>query len=699
MRPTSVYRLQFNQTFKFIDALAILDYLQEMGIEAVYCSPYLKAEKGSMHGYDVTSPHHINPEIGSFEEYKAFCKGLKERGMFHYFDLVANHMAATEENPWWYHVLKHGPSSKYAKYFDINWNPPQEDLKGKLLFPILEDTLDEALANGDIRDEGEYTYVYHRKLPKSDFYKLEFWQAAYENVNYRRFFDIYGLAALRIELDAVFDDYHKFLFELIEDGYVDGVRIDHPDGFYDPVGVFQRIRKRFPNLPIIVEKILGIDEHLPKDWDVDGTVGYESLNHLTGVFVDEQSEQKLTDIYHAFIDEKIDYKAQLAKNKREYALLYLASEIDQLKALSKDKEKSEVVKELSECSIYRTYERKADAYRMRFQQLSPVVMAKGLEDTQLYQYNRLLALNEVGSHPDVFGFSVEAFHALNQYNLEHHPYGFTTATTHDTKRSEDVRLRLTLLSELADVWENKVFEWAAINKDLNPPDKNMEYFIYQTIVGFWVDEDISNLEWRLVEYVVKAARESKSQTNWLNHNENYENKIKHFARAILRHGPFLASFKAFLKITNALGRLKSLSANVLRLGMPGIFDLYQGTEEWAFYLVDPDNRRQVDYEALLRKKKHPKHTLLKIGLNYRKTHADLFLHGTYTPIEAENGIAFFREYENQKILVVGKRLMTNIEPVKVTFLEPMHLRSIFTKEELPASRHLYVQVADIYEIV
>ncbi|MCH9613781.1 MAG: Maltooligosyl trehalose synthase [Chlamydiia bacterium] len=699
MRPTSVYRLQFNREFTFKDALGILDYLKEMGVEGVYCSPYLKAEKGSMHGYDVVSPHHINPEIGTFAEYKAFCGGLKERGMFHYFDLVANHMAATEENPWWYHVLEHGPSSKYAEYFDIHWNPPQEDLKGKLLFPILGDTLDEAIKKGDVREDGQYTYVYDRRLPKSDFYKLEFWQAAYHNVNYRRFFDIYGLAALRIELDHVFDEYHKFLFELIDEGYVDGIRIDHPDGFYDPQGVFHRIKKRYPDLPIVVEKILGHGEHLPDDWEVDGTVGYETLGHLTGIFIDQTSEERLTDIYHKFIDEKIDYQALLDKNKREYALLYLASELDQLTVLSKDKDKGEVVDELAACSVYRTYEREGDAYRMRFQQISPVVMAKGLEDTQLYQYNRLLALNEVGGHPDIFGCSIDEFHALNQYHLEHHPYGFTTGTTHDTKRSEDVRLRLSLLSELADVWEEKVFEWREINQPLNPPDPNMEYFIYQTMLGFWNDDALASLEWRLVEYVVKAARESKAQTNWVNQNENYENELKHFSRAILSHGPFLASFKPFEKMVNALGRLKSLSANVLRLGIPGIFDLYQGTEEWAFYLVDPDNRRAVDYEALLRKKKHPKHTLLKIGLNYRKNHKDLFLHGTYSPLQAKNGVAFIREFEGKKVVVVGKRLMTTPDKVSVLLSNHPRLKSIFTGEEQTVDHELTVQVADIFEIV
>lgn len=696
--PTSVYRFQLHKNFTFKNATAILDYLAEMGIDGVYCSPYLKAEAGSSHGYDVTNPNCLNPEIGSFEDYKTFSKKLKDLGMFHYFDLVANHMAASEENPWWYDVLKHGPSSRYASYFDINWNPKQDDLKGKLLLPILSDTEEVAREKGDVYDEGDYTFVYGRKLPRQKYYKLEFWQAAYHNVNYRRFFDIHGLAALCIERDEVFDTYHAFLFKLIDEGYVDGLRIDHPDGFYDPAGVFSKIRQRYPDLPIVVEKILGFDECLPRDWKVDGTVGYEFLNHLTGLFVKKESEEKLSEIYHTFIGEVFDYDAVLEKNKRNFTLLYFGSEVDQLTALSDDKIKEEVVEELVNCPIYRTYMRDGDAYRMKFQQISPVIMAKGLEDTQLYQYNRLLALNEVGGHPDKFGFTPGEFHGLNAYNLQHHPYGFLTATTHDTKRSEDMRLRLTVLSEIPAIWEAKVTEWKNLLKPLNPPEPNMEYFIYQTVLGFWDDLSLSSLEWRLVEYIIKAARESKSQTNWVNHNTNYENRLKHFVRALLTHGPFLASFKPFQKMVDQMGRLKSLSANVLRLGSPGIFDLYQGTEEWAFYLADPDNRRDVDYQVLRDQKKHPKHTLLKKGLNYRKEHRKLFLEGDYKPLPAKNGVAFIREYERLRILVLGRLFFASETPATVNLGEKALLKSLFTGEEVETEGIFSVSVADIFEI-
>ncbi len=922
--PSAVYRIQLNREFTFKDAEAILPYLKELGVEAVYCSPYFQASPGSMHGYNVTDPNRINPEIGSPEEYEQFCGSLAKNGLGQIVDVVPNHMGVSgNNNIWWLDVLENGPSSVYAGYFDIDWKPVKEELEGKVLLPVLGDLYGKVLENQEIQlsfRKGEFSILYHdhrfpvdpktypeilehtisdlekelgrensdyleylsvitafKNLPsamdcsagkmaersrekdiakqrldslvsrseevrkfidsilvffngiKTDsrsfdpldqllnnqHYRLALWSVASQEINYRRFFDINELAAIRIENEEVFRHYHQLLFDLIRQGKVHGLRIDHPDGLYDPPAYFRRLQIEYllqtilkeseeraaaeraepevidvdavrstldtlltnefshkPALYVVAEKILDRKEPLPEIWDIHGTVGYDYLNVLNGIFVDERNEGKFAKLYESYIGYGIDFEDLVYNKKKFFGLVHMAGEINALgHRLNRISEMNRrfrdftrndltlAIREVIACfPVYRTYvspdttgvskrdekyvriaveraikktpalnpavyeflrdalllnlntepgSEESRLYRdflLRFQQLTGPIMAKGLEDTSFYVYNRLLSLNEVGGDPFYFGYTPESFHQHNIMRQKHWPYSMITSSTHDTKRSEDVRMRINVLSEMPEEWKAKIDEWGKLNRKFKSiidgaaePRPNTEYFIYQTLIGAWPDEPMNAAEMRhfserIWRCVLKSVREAKIYTSWSRPNNEYEKAVHRFTKAILNKetaAGFSKSFMPFQGRVSFLGKLNSLSATVLKIASPGVVDIYQGNETWCYDLVDPDNRSPVDYNLrkhLLAdmKKKHANATAKAAGgwdlgpdginglkllhtwsaLSLRREHKELFIGADYIPVTVKgkrerNVVAFIRKRGEKIALVAAGRFLAH----------------------------------------
>lgn len=674
--PSSVYHLQFGENFKLKDAIKILPYLAKLGIEGVYCSPFFAA--ASLHGYDTIDPHRFNPLIGTPKEFDRFFMLLKKLGLYHIADVVPNHMGIKGKNLWWQDVLEKGRSSKYASFFDIDWTQDKIDL------PIL------GTSKGWI-------------LPKNKgHYRLVPWQNFATKIGYRRFFNINEMVGLRMEDPAVFEAYHQWLFKLLKEKKIDGLRIDHPDGLYDPADYFENLRKKHKGL-VVVEKILGWGEELPPNWKVDGTVGYEFLNHLTGVYV--KQDDRLTEVYSRFIGKELSFAKLVYDAKKYYIQTEMLGDLNRLCALIPDCPKEALLELLACFPVYRSYIRptgnvpardmpylreafaqakpknkahdhlkkifflKIDTpevrdFILRFQQLCAPVMAKGFEDIALYRYNRLLALNEVGSSPERLGVTTKEFHDL----MGRQTNGFLATTTHDTKRSHDVRMQLAVLAEIPEKWEQALTTWQKCNHELKTgsfPDPNAEYMLYQILLGVWPSKPTFKRLWQCFQKSIKEARE---YTSWMEPNPQYENACKQFLKAILKRGsPFLKSFSAFQQEIEQIGKWNSLSSTALQLGCPGIVNIYQGCENWRYLLVDPDNRTVPDYDA----PESEKSQLHRELLNLRKKHKKLFLEGAYIPLEArgdqkEHIIAYLRTYRNQRCLVAGLRFFTSLKNLEGT---------------------------------
>ncbi|MFW6170557.1 MAG: malto-oligosyltrehalose synthase, partial [Planctomycetota bacterium] len=486
-------------------------------------------------------------------------------------------------------------------------------------------------------------------------YRLALWRMASRDVGYRRFFDIKELAGLRVEDIEVFRDAHALPMTWVEKGWVQGLRIDHPDGLRDPGQYFRRLREACPNAWIVAEKILASDETLPSQWPISGTTGYDFLNRVGGLFIDAESEGPLTRIYEDFIGESTDFPALVRTCKRLVLSDLLGSELNRLTSLFVDvcerhrrhrdytrHELREALRETAVCfPVYRSYVSVSDAMprqqdqgyivqavgnamsertdldpqlfsflqellllriegaleaelAMRFQQLTGPAMAKGVEDTAFYRYHRLIALNEVGGDPSRFGVSLQQFHDACAATRTQHPATLLASSTHYTKRSEDVRSRLALLSEIPDRWSREVSKWRDLNEchrkdDL--PDRNTEYLLYQTLVGTWpIDVE------RVMAYMEKAVREAKSYTSWTAQDEAYEERVREFTRGVMGNQQFQRNLDELVADLVVPGRINSLAGTLIKLTAPGVPDIYQGTELWDLSLVDPDNRRAVDYE-------------------------------------------------------------------------------------------------------
>jgi (1->4)-alpha-D-glucan 1-alpha-D-glucosylmutase len=642
------------------------------------------------------------------------------------------------------------------------------------------------------------------ELIKAQAYRLAQWRVAADDINYRRFFDINDLAALRMEREVVFAATHGFILELIAQGKVNGLRIDHPDGLYDPARYFQRLRASIEQSEavsqpaqesgkyIVIEKILSDDERLPGDWPVQGTTGYEFSNLVSGLYIDHSSALKMKRNYRVFTGRAIDFAEVVYRSKKLILEMSLASELNVLaNTLSRialanrhtcDFTLNSLRRSLAEIianfPVYRTYvsaEQISDEDRryvqeavatskskslasdlsifdflrrmmlvetqegdpagrrrailrfaMKLQQVTSAVMAKGVEDTALYRYNRLISLNDVGGNPEKFGVSVAEFHRANQERAEKWPGSMLATSTHDAKRSEDVRARIAVLSEIPALFRLNVGRWAQFNRFKKRiiegqlvPSRNDEYLFYQTLVGAWPFGSPADAEWkifseRMERYMLKAIREAKEFTSWANPNPDYEDATTNFVRAVLYRGArnrFPGHFSEFHRLVSRLGMMNSLSQTLLKLTSPGVPDIYQGNELWDFSLVDPDNRRPVDYEirrAMLEsiRQKASEGTQLsrelietmedgriKLYLTwktlcFRSSHGELFCEGTYIPLEvrgagAERVCAFARIRGSQAAIAVAPRLWAALLAETNYRYDPEIWKD--TRIELPAS--------------
>jgi len=775
--PGATYRVQFHKGFRFADAIAIVPYLARLGVTHLYASPFLKARRGSTHGYDIVDHNAVNPEIGTEAELFELLNLLKRNGMGLIPDLVPNHMGVLHaDNAWWLDVLEKGRASRYASFFDIDWTP------GKLLLPVLGKHYGEALEAGELKLEkrgGRWSVRYfdHRfpldpkttahlkksvtdplalhRLLERQHYRLAYWRVASDEINYRRFFEITDLAGVRVEDPKVFEATHRLMARLARRGGVDGVRIDHPDGLADPREYLERLHDVFPRPWIVVEKILADYESLPEDWPVDGTTGYRFASVLTGVFVDPAAEAQFDRIWQRFTGERHSFEEMALQSRYLIMGTTLAAELFMLSnwlariaagnRSTRDYTASGLRKALLEIAarfpVYRTYvsprgvaesdrrwidwavnaakratriadpglfdfvrgvisldaappsgERRREMLRfaMRFQQFTAPVVAKGVEDTAFYRYNRLIALNEVGGHPARFGLSLKAFHAASEDRARRWPGTMLGSSTHDTKRSEDVRARLGVLSEQPSVWRLWLRRWSVINRSLrneaaNAPSRGDEYHYYQALIGIWPstapsEDELDSLKERLKAYMLKAAREAKLRTSWINPDTDYEAALERFVAGSLGHSLFVRELDESIPRLARIGMLVGLSQALVKVASPGVADYYQGTELWDFSLVDPDNRRPVDFplrEKLLDEQAQPaamignlsdgraKLHVIRKGLELRKAHPGLFYGGSYAPLHAlgereQNLLAFALRAGGRTLVAIAPRLFARL---------------------------------------
>jgi (1->4)-alpha-D-glucan 1-alpha-D-glucosylmutase len=883
--PLSSYRLQFHPGFRFRDAAELAGYLSRLGITEFYCSPVLAARPGSLHGYDICDHSRLNPELGSPEDFDAFTQACTHHNLGVILDFVPNHMGIDPLlNPWWKDVLESGPSSPYAKYFDIDWDPVKSELHGKVLLPVLGDQYGVVLENGQLQIrvlDGEFSLQYfdnylplnprqmqqllrhnlpaleaacgaddsdfleflsilfhlenlpaytetdpervmdrfrekqvaHNRLAKlmneserirrhveenvrrfngrpgdrasydllhelleAQAYRLSYWRTALHEINYRRFFDINDLAAIRMEDPEVFEAAHAFLLELIRNGVVTGLRLDHVDGLFNPGAYFQQLESACGagcGIYLVGEKILSATEPLRSDWRIHGTTGYDFLNDVNGLFVNSHNAQAFRKLYARFSGEESLYADVAYESKK---LIITSSMVSELNMLARELNRisevnrsfrdftlsslQEALREVVACfPDYRTYctaagwdefDRKtvetavsrslrrnpameasifdfirqlllptpgtilpADQYpqgvrfAMKFQQYTGPVQAKGLEDTAFYRYGVLLSLNEVGGDPARFGRSPEEFHHANQQRQQLWPQAMLATATHDTKRGEDARARLNILSEIPQEWRTLLFRWARMNAGMRTlahgapaPDRSDEYMFYQALVSAWPPgESAPSAEFadRMRQFMLKATREEKVHTSWINPVQDYDDATAEFVRRTLigsHAARFLKSFAPFAGRVAWLGMINSLSQLVLKIASPGMPDFYQGTEFWDLSLVDPDNRRPVDFKAraaclsqlepLLDESCSPeeksrgvsellsgwqdariKMYFTTAGLRLRKTLPELFLQGSYLPLAAEGDrkdhvVAFARIRNDHAVVAVVPRLVAGL---------------------------------------
>jgi (1->4)-alpha-D-glucan 1-alpha-D-glucosylmutase len=687
--PRATYRLQFNEHFRLVDALALVPYLHELGVSHIYASPLLKAAPHSLHGYDICDFSKLNPELGTTADFENLVNSLREHGMGLVLDIVPNHMGiASPENIWWWDILKNGRASRFAGFFDVDWKSSDPKLNGKVLLPVLGGEYERLLQQGEfqvLKEKGELVLGYQEqrfplakstlaKIPadaaglkqfsadiaaldrliRRQHYRLEFHAQADVQLNYRRFFAVNSLAAVREEDEKVFQATHALVRRWLKQRWLDGLRVDHPDGLRDPETYLQRLRALAPKAWIVVEKILEPGELLPASWPVAGTTGYDFLNQVNGLFIDPAGEKCLTDFYAEFTGEPTDYAALVSGKRRAALKILFAAELHRLtgllfalvarrpglKNISRD-ELQEALAEIIVCfPVYRSYiaresgavsaedvaaikaavhlacegrkdlpaelfaflralllqpqrGKAAQEFVARFQQLTAPVMAKGVEDTAFYCFNRFASLNEVGSDPSRFGVKLETFHEFLQQQQNHWPHSQLTSSTHDTKRAEDVRARLNLLSEIPDHWTETVRRWSALNarhRQTNFPDRNLEYLYYQTLVGAW---PLTNE--RAQQYLEKAAHEAKQYTTWTKRHAAYEAAVQHFIAETLHDREFTSDLEQFIGTLAAAAAVNSLAQTLIKLTAPGVPDIYQGCELWDFSLVDPDNRRPVHF--------------------------------------------------------------------------------------------------------
>jgi len=640
--PVSTYRLQITAEFDLFAAADLVDYLSSLGADWVYVSPILRSAQGSNHGYDVVDNSIVDPARGGPEGLAALSKAAHDAGLGLLVDIVPNHLGVEDatQNAWWWDVLEKGRDSRYAEAFDIDW----ELGGGKLRVPVLGDG-DDAL--DDLKLVGSELHYFDNKYPvaagtaddgasarevhERQNYELINWRRADSELNYRRFFAVNTLAGVRVEVPWVFEESHAEILRWITEGLADGLRVDHPDGLADPGGYLDMLAAATGGTYVLVEKILEGDERLPAFWAADGTTGYDALADIDRIFVDRHGRRRLDAIDTALREraQPVEWKTLIHGTKRAIADGILNSEVNRLAreyaAATPDADAEHVadaVAELLACfPVYRSYlpagaehlHEAADLARhhrpelsatidellpvlldpeqpmaVRFQQTSGMVMAKGVEDTAFYRYSRLGSLTEVGADPEEFSIGVTEFHQRQSDRQASLPGSMTTLSTHDTKRGEDTRARITVLSELPE-------RWAAVLgrlRELAPlGDGPLENLLWEAIVGAWP----ASAE-RLHNYAEKAAREAGNSTTWTAPDEEFEARMHRLVDSAFDDPQVRGIIERFVAEVADAGWSNSLAAKLIQLTAPGVPDVYQGSELWETSLVDPDNRRPVDYD-------------------------------------------------------------------------------------------------------
>jgi (1->4)-alpha-D-glucan 1-alpha-D-glucosylmutase len=611
----ATYRLQLTPEFGFGAARALVPYLRDLGISHLYLSPSLQARAGSTHGYDVTDPGRLSEDLGGLKEFERLAAATRDAGLGIVLDVVPNHMGVGDANRYW------ADPALREKFFDV------DPVTGR----------------------------------------------------HRRFFDIDDLAGVRQEDPEVFEATHGLLLGLVRDGHVDGLRIDHPDGLADPAGYFERLRERGAG-QVWVEKILDPGERL-RDWPVSGTVGYEFLNDVCALFVDPAAEDAFTSLWGSVSGDRRAFGEVALEAKLEQVKGPFWPDVERLSRAGGFGDLEVLGRSLASLPVYRTYvepwsgrveaedrdaldgvdasvrarvllaEPSPAEFVTRFQQTTPAVMAKGVEDTAFYRYARLLALNDVGGDPSRFGIAVEQFHAANLQRAERFPLGMLTTQTHDAKRSDEVRARIAALSTMPDEWAAAVARWfeatrSLVSAEIGAPDDVERYFIFQTLAGAWPIECE-----RIEAYMEKAVREAKRNTNWVDQNREWEEAVARFCRELYACRPFLDEFEPFVASLAEVGSQFALRQHVLKLTVPGVPDIFQGQELPVRSLVDPDNRRPVDwdwYQASLRRLMGGGTpdaegvklfvTLRLLGLRARRPEP---FSGSYEPLDAGTGVCAF----------------------------------------------------------
>ncbi|WP_306206914.1 malto-oligosyltrehalose synthase [Actinoplanes sp. RD1] len=625
---SGTYRIQVRPDFPLPEAAKLADYLADLGASHMYTAPILTAAPGSEHGYDVVDHTQVSPALGGEEGRLELKAALDAAGLGLVVDIVPNHagVAVPHANPTWWDVLKNGEASEYATFYDIDWS------RGKILIPVLADEPD-ALDQLRVED-GELRY-YDKRYPIADgtgegtprevhdrqHYELATWTRGDSEINYRRFFTITDLAGLRVEDPAVFEATHREILRWVAEGAVQGLRVDHPDGLRDPGGYLEMLRAAAPDAWLVIEKILEPGEEMP-DWPVAGTTGYDALSEVGGVFVDGTTEAFFDTLDHHLTGTTTTWENLVHDTKYAHATKQLAAENARLARLMPDDDAApRALAELAACfPVYRTYmpfgsrhlakaraeagrrrpeliscldrivarlRNPADELALRFQQYTGAVMAKGVEDTAFYRWTRFTARNEVGNDPSKFGVSPDEFHDLTEARHRRWPEAMTTLSTHDTKRSEDVRARLAVLSELPGDWTEVVRRWV---RTAPLSDPALAHLVWQAAVGAW---PISRE--RLHAYALKAAKESGSVTTWTAPDERFETQLRELVDRIYDDPALHSEVEGFAASITPPGWSNSLGQKLVQLAMPGVPDVYQGTELWDFSLVDPDNRRPVDF--------------------------------------------------------------------------------------------------------
>ncbi|MEO9174216.1 MAG: malto-oligosyltrehalose synthase, partial [Gaiellales bacterium] len=660
--PSSTYRLQLRAEFGFAQAAAIVPYLARLGVGDVYASPILASVRGSAHGYDGVDPTRIDDERGGAEGFRLLAGAAGVAGLGLLVDIVPNHLATSDQNGWWWDVMRRGQGSPHAAAFDIDWQAP--GLDGKLLLPVLGAPLAELLEAGELTLDldGAVVRYYDRSFPLAEapdpgslplgellaaqHYRLADWHEAPEHGNYRRFFDITDLVSLHQEDPQVFEATHRTILELVAAGSITGLRIDHVDGLADPAGYLERLHEAAPDLYVVVEKILAADELLPA-WPVAGTTGYEVLDAIGSVLVDGGGATELEALFARVAGVEAPFYEIALRAKHE---IMAASFPGDIRAVARtlpepaDGDVAAITAITAMLDVYRTYGGngeplgEADRARVaaaldhawgtapedalarvgavlmegssatvrRWQQLTGPVAAKGVEDTAIYRFPVLVSRDEVGADPGAEPLTIAALHRLLATRAETWPGALTPLTTHDTKHGEDTRARIGVLASLADRYARVVASLIEHHDaerrtvaGRQAPSRIDELVLYQNLLGAWPLDEAAHEEFveRIVAYMAKAAHEEKLRTSWTDPDEQYEAELTRFARLAIETfaGDAIADLRELRDAVAWYGALDGLSQTLIRLVAPGVPDTYQGCELWNLSLVDPDNRRPVDY--------------------------------------------------------------------------------------------------------